>query len=167
MGRMGRAGLAPDSFSYRAAVQACGADTAAAAVLLDRMEAAAGGGELTPSPLPYGAAIAGAADAGAWQRCLELVKRMDAAGVAPDEGCYRPALASCHRAERWEELYELLYEMRGRGLLDPSRARPYLRGMWKQAKRQLGFHTEEPRSKPRRPFVPGAKGRARGKSRAK
>jgi len=133
------------SLATRATIAACGraGEWEQGLTVLDRTLAHAGkvGATLDPSLAPslYGAALEGCCAGGAWHRGLDCLRGMEARGVAADVGCYNAVLSACHAAAQWEEVYNLLYEMRAAGLTGPESLRPFHKGMWKQARKQLGL----------------------------
>lgn len=69
----------------------------------------------------YNAAMLACGNAGAWQRALELLRGMRAAGVEPDISCYQVAIHVCGKCGRWEESVEVLREAAQNGLVVDSR----------------------------------------------
>lgn len=136
--RIGAGGLTADSFSYHALILAVGATGAwqRAQELIE--EAHAAGLELQTRT--YGVALNALAAGGAWQATVALLERMQQRGVEADEGCWGAAISACHAAGKWDKVYELLYQMRASGVgADAGELKAWHRGMWKQAKQELGF----------------------------
>ena len=50
-------------------------------------------------------------DGGQWEKALELLREMPAAGVEPDVVCYNSAITACAKSRRAEEALALLKEM--------------------------------------------------------
>lgn len=129
-------GVKPSERMYGSAMQACGKAgewSTALQVLNDAEDA------LTkPSAKLYGAAMHALAMAdGQSARCLQLLDRMRSAGVEADLGVYGGALHACQREGEWQEVYDLLYIMRGEEVTTPETMLPFHKSLWKRAKKEL------------------------------
>jgi len=135
--RMREAGLQPDSYSFAAlgAAYSNAGEWRRAVELLERVEAAG----VTPTTHVFGAAMSACAKAGETAEVLRLLGVMRESGAAADLGCYGAAVHACFHAQMWDEVYGLLYDMRRKGITTPESMPPHLKGMWKQAQKQLGL----------------------------
>ena len=64
----------------------------------------------------YNAAISAREKGQQWQRALELLEAMRAAGVAPDVISYSAAISACEKGQQWQRALELLEGMRPAGV---------------------------------------------------
>jgi pentatricopeptide repeat protein len=122
-----------DERMRRSAMQACGraGEWQRALELLDS------------APTKRGAALYGAAmgalsaSDGQWRACMSLLSRMRDEGVDGDAGVYGAALHACQKAGEWQQVYDLLYEMRALGVTTAETMQPFHKTLWKRAKREL------------------------------
>ena len=68
---------------------------------------------------------------------------MHEAGVQCDVGVYGAALHACQRAGQWQQVYDLLYEMRAKEVTTAETLQPFHITLWKRAKKELA-QTEKP-----------------------
>lgn len=145
--RLRRVGLAPDGYTYSAAISAAISNLPRALELLAEAEADA---ESQLALAVYGAALSACARAGAGRDALALLERMRARGVAPDMGCYSGALHALQAAGEWREVYDLLHSMRADGVLSLDNMRQSHVGLFQRAKKELGMVGQPAKSRPRR-----------------
>jgi pentatricopeptide repeat domain-containing protein 1 len=131
-----REGAAADSYCYVGAIQACAraADARRAMMVLGRADAA---GAATVHA--YGAALDACARSGAWEDALSALEQMRARNLPVDRGCLTAAVHALRRHERWEQIFELLFEARASGALSPDEAPASLKAIWNRAKKECGL----------------------------
>ena len=74
---------------------------------------------------------------GSWKECLELLERMEGAGVKGDAGVYNGALHALQKAGEWQQVHDLLFLMRGEGVTTVETLSGYHKNLWKRAKVEM------------------------------